>query len=152
SPDGTRLAVAGTHLTNDSAAPLYDTQTGQKALTLQGAVPLARAAFSPKGSRLALEGGDGLIHVFDWRAGEEVLALKGSVSLSQPVFSPDGLRLATGGSDEFLHVWDAPRDVEAWRAQRRLALAEGAAAWDRLQAAEQEAAGSWSAAAFHLSR
>jgi WD40 repeat protein len=93
SPDGKRLA---------SGSKVWDAQSGQELLTLQGGG--GSVAFSPDGKRLAGPSGGGL-RVWDAQTGQELLFLKGGGG--SVAFSPDGHRLASGGTDGTVKIWDA---------------------------------------------
>jgi WD40 repeat protein/tRNA A-37 threonylcarbamoyl transferase component Bud32 len=148
SPDGTRIAAGG----DDGVVRLYDARTGQEALALTGPGRLDNPVFSPDGTRIAASGGDGVVRLYDAWTGQEAFAVKGPRRLSVLVFSPDGTRIAAADTLRGVWVWTAPRDALGWQVERRKALAESPLAWHRTQAAEQEAAGQWFAARWHLDR
>ena len=168
SPDAARIAVLGG---GDGAMRVYDTRTGQEMFAIPLEIPIQSDApvYSPDGTRIAvgghsmqggLHGGgalsSGSVRVYDARTGEEVLALGGPGEYMRPVFTPDGSRIvAIGGEniDKFnyvVRVWTAPKDTDAWQAERLTAVADGLAAWHRASADESEVAREWYAAAFHL--
>jgi WD40 repeat protein/Flp pilus assembly protein TadD len=109
SPDGSRAAVrpSGFSIWGDGVVRVYDTRTGQEALTLQGPTKLGTMAFSPDGSRLAVGGQDGMVRVYDLRTGQEGLACKGPAGVGQLSFSPDGARLAATSDDGLVRLYDA---------------------------------------------
>jgi WD40 repeat protein len=94
SPDGKRLVIDG---------KVWDAQTGQELLTLEGGAGVHRAVFSPDGKRLASASEDNTVKVWDAQTGQELLTLKGG---GHVVFSPDGHRLASAGG-RTVTIWDA---------------------------------------------
>jgi WD40 repeat protein/serine/threonine protein kinase len=130
SPDGKRLATGGggqrTPGGGISGQPgdraevkVWDTQTGQELLTLQGITGIVfSVAFGPDGKRLASVASASAfdqaaaLKVWDAQTGQELLSLKGhSAWGSRVVFSPEGKRLASTGSG-MLKVWDAQTGQE----------------------------------------
>src|SRR3989454_7708618 len=74
SPDGKRLASASM----DQTIKVWDTATGQEALTLKGHTDAVwSVAFSPDGKRLVSASDDQTIKVWDPATGQEALTLKG---------------------------------------------------------------------------
>jgi WD40 repeat protein len=120
SPDGKRLASA----CQDNTVKVWDAQTGQELLTLQGHTRgVFSVAFSPDGKRLAsasghYPSGEGTVKVWDAQTGQELLTLKVlSFTGGRVAFSPDGKRLASSVS---LHNAFAPPgagEVKVWDAQ-----------------------------------
>jgi eukaryotic-like serine/threonine-protein kinase len=91
-----------------SCDTLWDTTTGQPAVTLQPPPQrFHRAVFSPDGRLLALAGHDGQVTFYDTTTGKERRTWRahreGVRGLS---FSPDGTRLASAGHDRVIKVWD----------------------------------------------
>jgi WD40 repeat protein len=128
SPDGSRLASAGgrwsqrflgrvddgQRLADDggeATVEVWDTTTGQQALTLQGHPGIAGSvAFSRDGRRIASAGDDGTVRVWDAATGRQALALNGHTAwVTSVAFSPDGSRLASASLDDTVRLWDLPR-------------------------------------------
>jgi WD40 repeat protein len=110
SPDGRRLASA-----SSDGVRVWDAQTGQEALTLQGKILYALGVcFSPDGQRLATASApNGTVKVWDAQTGKEQLTLPGLTGLFPSLsFSPDGRRLATGSMDKTAKLWDAQTGQE----------------------------------------
>jgi eukaryotic-like serine/threonine-protein kinase len=106
SPDGRRLAQGGAH--RDGTITLYDTLTGQTALTLHGHTErVACLVFSPDGKRLASASFDKTVRLWDTETGEELLALRGHEDLvGRVLFDPRGWRLASSSEDGTVRIWD----------------------------------------------
>jgi WD40 repeat protein len=92
---------------------VYDARTGRETVTLKGPEGLCSPAFSPDGSWIAAEGGDGVIRMYDARTGQEVQTFKGTGGLRFPAFSPDGARIA-GADGSVLRVYDARTGQEVF--------------------------------------
>jgi formylglycine-generating enzyme required for sulfatase activity len=105
SPDGRRLASAS----YDQTVKVWDAQTGQELLTLQGHTGVVYSvAFSPDGRRLATASSDQTVKVWDAQTGQGKRTLYGHTNAVWIVcFSPDGTRLASASSDHTVKVWDA---------------------------------------------
>ena len=103
SPDGTRLAVAGSF-----GIRLYDTQTGEELDLLIGHSGIVNSvSFSPDGRTLASGGFDAVIRLWDVRTGGLLRILTGHPNDIDGVsFSPDGRTLASGGFDAVIRLWD----------------------------------------------
>ena len=103
SPDGTKLAVAG----SDHTARLWDVAAGRELLTFRGHKDTIHSvAFSPDGQKLATGSFDHTAMLWDVATGQMVFTLEGHRSRVRSVtFSPDGRRLATTGWTA-VKVWD----------------------------------------------
>jgi hypothetical protein len=128
SPDGKQLAHAHnldpTLDAQPSTVTVWDLDSGEKRLTLQGQADLIHSlCFSPDGKRL-ISGGErqrkenGEVKVWDAAGGRELLTLNPERGLDLVHFSPDGRRLLGVGRDRaglWLQTWDAtplPPEVE----------------------------------------
>jgi WD40 repeat protein/serine/threonine protein kinase len=128
SPDGQRLATAGTPIvrSDDQAAEqggtgrkeegvvkVCDAGSGRELVALKGHTGLLYSvAFSPDGKRLASAGGvwqtPSEIKVWDLQTGQETLTLEGHRrEVSSVAFSPDGNSLASCSFDLTIKVWNA---------------------------------------------
>ena len=123
SPDGQRIVTGGGDLFSRHVgyAEVWDAQTGQEILALQGHTDLVMSvAFSPDGRRIVTgsrgdkhkqSGTSGEAKVWDAQTGQELLALKGfNEGVSSVAFSPDGRRIVTGSNTA--KVWDAENGRE----------------------------------------
>jgi WD40 repeat protein/tetratricopeptide (TPR) repeat protein len=134
--DGTQIAVLA-----EGMVRMHDAHTGQEIGRLEGSAPLA---FSPDGSRIAV----GTFCLYDARTLQETFAPKAAWGHGSPAFSPDGMRIALSGG--IVRIYDAPRDIDAWRAERRKALEIGVKLWHTARANSHFRAKEWFSAAFHL--
>jgi WD40 repeat protein/tetratricopeptide (TPR) repeat protein len=116
SPDGRRLASASGGIDEQKRqgygeVKVWDAQTGQELLSLQGHTSLVWCVcFSPDGRRLASAGGGDEVKVWDAQTGQELLTLEGAFGCV--CFSPDGRRLATASADRTVRLWDAQTGQE----------------------------------------
>jgi WD40 repeat protein len=102
SPDGARLAVAGT----GGVITVRDVAAGTQT-TLSTPSKHWSVQFSPDGAQLA-SCGDGVIHLWNTATGALEQTLTGHVGSTRSVaFSPDGARLAAGGVDATILLWDS---------------------------------------------
>ena len=104
SPDGTRLAVAGS-----IGTWLYDAQTGESLDLLIGhKAEVLSVAFSSDGQTLASGSIDATVRVWDAGTGEHIHTLIGHTDAVHSVaFSPDGQTLVSGSGDATARVWNA---------------------------------------------
>jgi WD40 repeat protein len=125
SPDGTRLASSsslpnGISNRNERVeVKVWDAQTGQESLTLQGhRRSVDSVAFSPDGKRLATLSRDNTVKVWDAQTGQEIrsLEVRHSSINGSVAFSPDGKRLASS-SNGALESEGSPGEVKVWDAQ-----------------------------------
>jgi WD40 repeat protein len=114
SPDGTRVAAAGT----GGMVKVWDPATGKEVHSLRGhSEPIYGVAFNLRGTRLATANGDGAVKLWDPVSGKELLNLQAHADGVEAVaFSPDGKHLASAGDDRTIKVWD----VEAGNVVRTL--------------------------------
>ena len=96
SPDGTRLAVAGS-----IGIWLYDAQTGEELDLLTGHTGrVYSVAFSTDGNTIASGGGDKTVRLWDANTGRHIRTFTGHTGLvSSVAFSPDGNKIASGSYD-----------------------------------------------------
>jgi WD40 repeat protein len=113
SPDGKRLASSGVDLRDRlEVVKMWDAQTGQELLTLQGAAGGAGVGFSRDGKRLA-SGSHDIMDVWDAQTGQKLISLKGhtdsvtNVWVQKVALSPDGKRLGSIDNGGTVKVWDA---------------------------------------------
>ena len=103
SPDGTRLAVAGS-----VGIWLYDTTTHQEVALFTGHTgSVLSIAFSPDGKFLAGGGRDDTVRLWNIET-DEITTLTGYRGWVYSVaFSPDGRTLASGSWDDTVVLWEA---------------------------------------------
>jgi WD40 repeat protein/tRNA A-37 threonylcarbamoyl transferase component Bud32 len=103
-PDGALLAAPQHALSPAGpSVQMFNARTGQPAYTLEGLLVHRGVTFSPDGTRLAVQGQEGL-RVLDAASGQDVFTLKTAAGLL--AFSLDGSRLAVYGAGR-LGLYDA---------------------------------------------
>lgn len=105
SPDGTRLATAG----SAGEIRVWDVVASKPIFTCKGAAQAVFSiAYSPTGNLLATAGGDDrTLYLWDADSGQCVKILRGHTNRTWSVtFSPDGLHLASGSDDQTAKLWD----------------------------------------------
>ena len=104
SPDGTRLAVAGS-----IGIWLYDVQTGEELDLLTGHTSTVDSvSYSPDGNTLASGSDDKTVRLWDARTGRHLRTLTGhTYGVRSVSYSPDGNTLASGSRDDTVRLWDA---------------------------------------------
>ena len=104
SPDGIRLAVAGT-----GGIFVWDLTTGQASARFAGHEGgITALAFSQDGARLASGGEDRTVKVWNLADGRAALTLtRHTERINALAFSPDGARLASASDDKTVILWDA---------------------------------------------
>jgi WD40 repeat protein len=119
SPDGKRLASGswGGPMA-PSEVRVWDAQTGQKLLSLQGhRDPIWSVAYSPDGKRLASAAHEE-VKVWDAQTGQELLSLKHIGFITNIAFSPDGKRLAScGGTRDANRKASVAGSLKVWDVQ-----------------------------------
>jgi WD40 repeat protein/DNA-binding SARP family transcriptional activator len=104
SSDGARFVTGGLD-PGDATATVWDTDTGEELMELQGEARVV--ALSPDDRLVAIAHGDGTLRLWDAATGDVLHVLRGHEGfVTQPAFSPDGRWLAAGGADETVRVWD----------------------------------------------
>lgn len=110
SPDGTRLAAAGS---GDHAIKLWNVVTGEELLAIPG-IGQYSVAFSADGKFLA-SGGFGQIKVWDSVSGKEWLTFRGPAGEATSVaYSADGSRLASAFSINTLPLGATGHAIKVW--------------------------------------
>ena len=104
SPDGARLAVAGS-----VGVWLYDARSGEEINLLTGHTDWVwSVSFSPDGNTLASGSLDDTVRLWDANTGRLLRTLTGHTAWVRSVsFSPDGNTLASGSGDTTVRLWDA---------------------------------------------
>jgi WD40 repeat protein len=113
SPDGKRLAVAG----SDQTIRFLDVGTGAEVHPAgghQGRV--SSIALSPDGKTIVTGSWDQTIRIWDAATGREIRAIRGQERpVVAVVYSPDGRTLASAGVDATIHIWDVATGQEVRR-------------------------------------
>ncbi len=106
SPDGSRLAIAGTSGRNSSTLGIWDVATGEEQLEQPGhAGPIAQLTFSPDGRRLATASSDQTICLWEIPSGNQLARLEGDAD-SDLRFSLDGWMLGAAGQFSSYRLWE----------------------------------------------
>ncbi|OUD12068.1 AAA family ATPase [Thioflexithrix psekupsensis] len=112
SPDGRQIVTAsggwkdgedgGWEDSKDNTSRVWDAQTGQEILTLQGHEGYVYSAvYSPDGTRIVTASQDATARVWDAQTGQEIRTLRGHEGcVYSAVYSPDGTRIVTASSDK----------------------------------------------------
>jgi len=110
SPDGQSILTGS----DDMTAKVWDAQTGQELLTLQGhAHVINTLAWSPDGQRIVTGSADEIAKVWDAETGQVLSTLTGHDDYVNSVAcSPDGQSILTGSDDMTAKVWDAQTGQE----------------------------------------
>ncbi|HVS36179.1 MAG TPA: WD40 repeat domain-containing protein, partial [Gemmataceae bacterium] len=117
SPDGTRLAVAGT----EPEVQIVAVATGEVLAVLRGHTQIVNAVtFSPDGKRILTASQDRSVRLWDAATGALQTVLGGARgghtdTVYAAVFHPDGTRIATGGRDRAIRIWDTATGDELVR-------------------------------------
>ena len=111
SPDGTRLAVAGS-----IGIWIYDTMTYQEVALLTGHTDFAlNVSFSPDGNTIASGNYDGTIRLWDATTGALKQTLTGHTDIVNSVsFSSDGNTIASGSNDDTVRLWNVRRQANTY--------------------------------------
>lgn len=112
SPDGQRLLIGSAPFEADSAGRagttvMIDVATGRRTV-LRTPDAATVVAFSPRGSRFAVTGGDNTARIFDPARPNKPLMLSGHRGgITDIAFNRDGTLIATSSQDGSARVWDA---------------------------------------------
>ncbi len=112
SPNGKHVAAASgpkkTGALWNEAIKLWDAETGQETLNLEGHQGIFSMAFSPDGTRIVSGGTEKTLTIWDAETGEEVRTFGGHPGIVKCVaFSPKGKRIASNCQRNTLKLWDA---------------------------------------------
>ena len=105
SPDGTRIASAGT----DRTAQVWEVQTGSPILTYsRHAHHILSVAWSPDSSRIVSADAEHIVRVWHTQTGQHALTYLGHTDqVWAAAWSPDGSLIASVGTDKTAQVWEA---------------------------------------------
>jgi WD40 repeat protein/serine/threonine protein kinase len=118
SPDGARLALAGT----DGSVLVWDPARSKELLrrAMHGKATMS-VAFSPDNLHVASGGWDGLVKIWDSKTGRVLHTLKGHAGRVQAVaYDRDGCLLASAGWDATVRIWDTNTGKEVKELQGHL--------------------------------
>lgn len=103
SPNGKRLATSST----DGLIKLWDVETEQPLLTLQGHIgDVNKIAFSPDSRRLVSGGDDGTVRLWDVESGTAQQVLRGHAGrVFEVVFARGGKRVISAGDGDGIRFW-----------------------------------------------
>jgi WD40 repeat protein len=109
-PEGKRLAAGS----KDGALYVWDIETGERLLTLNGHACTPQGTFSPDGRFIASACvADRIIRLWDTTSGKLLQQLKGHTDpIWMVTFSPDGERLVSTSRDRTVRVWDVATGQE----------------------------------------
>ena len=108
SPDGRYLATPGRN-----GVIVWETDTFTRAAEIYQ-TDVVNVALQPRGSLIAVLGGDDAIHVWDIRTGEEIARLTEVGVISAFAVSPDGRWIVTLGAGGISRLWAIqPEDLIA---------------------------------------
>jgi WD40 repeat protein len=105
SPNGKSIVTASV----DNTAQVWDAETGQVRLTLQGHSNVVNeAAYSPDGKSIVTASQDNTAKVWDAETGQVRLTLANHTDqITTASWSPDGKSIVTASADKTAKVWDA---------------------------------------------
>ena len=117
SPDGQRIVTGS----DDMTAKVWDAETGQELLTLQGHAHVIKSlACSPDGQRFVTGSADQTAKVWDAQTGQVLFTLADhDGAVISVAWSPDGKQILTGSWDQTAKVWDAETGWELSTLQGR---------------------------------
>ena len=106
SPDGTRLASAGTNSDDTVPLQLWDIESNESTLLRKHTGWVNALAFSPDGSMLASGGTDKTVQLWDIETREPITTFTGHTSgITTIQFSPDSRILTSGSADGTVRFW-----------------------------------------------
>ena len=131
SPDGTRLATAG----SDQTLTVWNVRPSVRTFRVSAASEAIaadrdagfRIAISPDSRRIVSAGGSVPVRVHDAEDGRVLLTLGRQFPVHSLAYSPDGRSIAAGGPDRVIHVWDAidGRDLRTLKGRPGFIVANG---------------------------
>jgi WD40 repeat protein/serine/threonine protein kinase len=102
SPDGTRLASAG----SDRTIQIWDVASGQRSRTFDQEAEIKALAFSPDGTKIASGGTDRLVHIWSIDGGAPQAWTGHAGEILAVAFTPAGT-IVSGDANRSLARWDA---------------------------------------------